>query len=549
MGGMRRTAWAMRLSEPAVRFVAVAAAVAILIVIQLVLLVGGGVAANRASERAITNTFTYVTDISAERISVFTRAAEDAVRHEAPNFEGGRSSLGAISGFYNTMSTRPELQSLSVIYPDGDYVVLARSRQHSDGFAAHVIDVRDSAVVAHRFAEYDAQLRLVAEHHNPVTWDPRDQAPYEVALASDGTAWTRPYLAPQTKESRVSVVKANRDESGQVVAVVSATIYLDHLAESLNSLPAGTDGEVFLLGPDRRLITISDERRTDFDAYTAEHDELPRLSDLGLGPSVKATTNGSDAFGKSQDAVTLERGLEAYGVPWIVHLRASEGGLNEGYVELRTTMQWIIGSTVLSTAVLAYLLGVSWRPVIRAHRSAVRDPLTGLYNRRHADRTSARMLAATQGSDVRLVMAMFDLDNFKSLNDDLGHVVGDKALAEISRVLTSEIRASDMAVRWGGDEFLAALMVPQHEDAGMAVERIRARVEQSLLHSFGVERGLGGTAGYCVSESAADAADELIRAADRALIAGKARAKGRTYAGTVTDEGFVTEDDSVAPTR
>ncbi len=546
MGGMRRAAWAMRLSEPAARFIAVAAAVAILIIIQLVLLVGGGVSANRASDTAIVNTFAYVADISAERVSVFARAAEEAVQQEVPNFVGSRSSMSAIAGFHKTMQTRPEVATLSVTYPNGDYASLSRSRQSPGGFSAHVIDVRDSGVIAHRFAEYDPELRLVSEHHNIVAWDPRDAASYEAALASRELVWTRPYLDASSGDAQVAVVETARGEAGEPLAVVSATIYLDQLARLLNALPEGTDGEVFLLGPDRRLITISEQRRPAFDAYTREKGGLPRLSELGLGPSVKANTRSGDTIGESGDAITLERGLDRYGVPWIVHLRASEGGLNEGYVAVRATMRWVIGSTVLSTAVLAYLLAVTWRPVMRAHRSAVRDPLTGLYNRRHADRASARMLAATRGSDVRLVMAMFDLDNFKCLNDEQGHGVGDHALAEISRVLKSEIRSSDMAVRWGGDEFLAALMVPPTEDAGLAVERIRARIEDSLRRTFGAERGLGVTAGYCVSNSAADAADQLILAADRALIAGKARAKGRTYEGAVAEGESLAGNDSAA---
>lgn len=543
---MRRAAWTMRLSEPAARFIAVAAAVALLILLQLALLVGGGVSANRASDKAIANTFAYVADISAERVSGFARAAEEAVRHEVPNFLGARSSIAAINGFYDTMVTRPELATLSVTYPDGDYIALSRSRQHDDGYSAHVIDVRDSGVVAHRFAEYDDELRLISEHHNIVEWDPRDASPYEAALASRDLVWTRPYLDARSGEPQVAVVQAARDGAGQPHAVLSATIYLDQLAQVLNALPEGTDGEVFLLGPDRRLITVSEERRAAFDEYTAANDKLPRLTEIGLGSAVSVSTRGADMMGELAGEVTLERGLDRYGVPWVVHLRASEGGLNEGYVAVRNTMRWVIGSTILSTAVMGYLLAVSWRPVLNAHRSSVRDPLTGLYNRRYADRKSGRMLAATRSRDVRLVMAMFDLDNFKGLNDEMGHGAGDQALAEISSVLTAEIRSSDMAVRWGGDEFLVALMVPAQDDAGAMVERIRTRVEATLQGSFGAERGLGVTAGYCVSDQTDAEADALISAADAALVDGKAVEKGRTYEGFLAAERTISTDDSVA---
>ena len=548
MGGMRRAAWAMRLSEPAARFLAVAAAVASLIVFQLALLVGGGVAADRASDKAIANTFAYVADISAERVSVFARAAEESVRRELPHFGGARSSIAAISGFYETMVTRPEVATLSVTYPEGGYVALSRSRHNPNGYSSHTIDVRDSGVIAHRFAEYDDQLRLLSEHHNTVDWDPRDVAPYEAALASRELVWTQPYLDPQSGEPQVTVVQAAGDQADEPFVVISATIYLDQLAHVLNSLPQGTQGEVFLLGPDRQLITVSDERRAAFDEFTAQHGELPLLAQIGLESVGPVNSRGADTLGAFDGGVTLERGLEEYGVPWVVHLRASEGGLNEGYSTVRTTMRWVIGSTILSTAVMGYLLAVSWRPMFKAHRSAVRDPLTGLYNRRYVDRKSARMLAATRRREVRLVMAMFDLDNFKGLNDTLGHGAGDRALAEISSVLKSEVRATDMAVRWGGDEFLVALMVARGDDPGATVERIRARIDETLRLSFGTECGLGVTAGYCVSEKSDDAAEALIAAADAALVDGKAVAKGRTYQGSLSTPATAGAGDR-APTE
>jgi diguanylate cyclase (GGDEF)-like protein len=138
------------------------------------------------------------------------------------------------------------------------------------------------------------------------------------------------------------------------------------------------------------------------------------------------------------------------------------------------------------------------------------------------------MDSARRGGHEAAVI-MLDIDNFKELNDDLGHTAGDQALAEISTVLAHQTRASDMAVRWGGDEFLVVLRLPAATDAAGAVERIRSQAEQALRDRFTDREGLGVTAGFAVSPSGSVDIDELIAAADAALIDGKWVKKGVTY--------------------
>lgn len=527
----------MRLSEPAARFTAVAFMVAALIVAQFVLLIGGGLAAGRSASRALDDTFTYLADISEERVVSFVTAAERAVVEQVPYFEqDGVSALSALRQFHEQLAARDEVASLSVTYTNGEYVSLSRSSTNPGGFSAHIIDVRSSGTVAHRFAEYDGKLRLISEHHNTVEIDPRDAPAYEVALGTAQLVWTQPDVDPMMRDAHIAVVESARDDEGRVKAVVTATIYLDALSELLNTLPAGSDGEVFLLAADRTVITVSSKRRPAFDAYLHEHVAMPKLADLGLHTSGRGTSRGGDVMGEDGDDMTLERGLHNDGVAWIIHLRASPGGLNQGYADVRDTMKWVIGSLVILTIALGYLLAVMWGPVVKAHQTSVRDPLTGLYNRRHADLASGRMLTTAHRTGRRLAVVMFDLDNFKRLNDEVGHQAGDAALAEISAVLTSEIRASDMAVRWGGDEFMAALMVPEEDDAAEVVERIRARIDNTLRRTFGASRGLGVTAGYCVSTDGSDDVDNLIALADHALIEGKAQSKGHTYEGVLEDK-------------
>jgi diguanylate cyclase (GGDEF)-like protein len=122
-------------------------------------------------------------------------------------------------------------------------------------------------------------------------------------------------------------------------------------------------------------------------------------------------------------------------------------------------------------------------------RDSVTDPLTGLHNRRflitwlaqempklvREYRARAATSDAAAGAD--LLLLLIDVDHFKSINDRLSHGVGDRTLALIAGVLKEHIRGSDLAVRWGGDEFLVVTRSVQRARAADSAERLRAAVE------------------------------------------------------------------------
>jgi diguanylate cyclase (GGDEF)-like protein len=251
---------------------------------------------------------------------------------------------------------------------------------------------------------------------------------------------------------------------------------------------------------------------------------------LGVETDKRATPSASaDVFGNHGKLVVLERGLGGNHLDWVIHLRATEVGVNEGFTRLRSTVVAIAVGLVVLTVGIGYLLSQMWRPLINVRKVAERDPLTGLYNRHHVGERISRTMDSARRGGHDAVVIMLDIDNFKELNDDLGHIAGDQALADISTVLANQTRASDMAVRWGGDEFLVVLRLPIAVDAAGAVERIRARAEETLKDRFRGREGLGVTAGFAVSPDGDVDIDALIAAADAALVDGKWLKKGATY--------------------
>ncbi|HMG21620.1 MAG TPA: GGDEF domain-containing protein, partial [Kofleriaceae bacterium] len=164
---------------------------------------------------------------------------------------------------------------------------------------------------------------------------------------------------------------------------------------------------------------------------------------------------------------------------------------------------------------------------VRLHRVAVTDPLTGAYNREFLVQRLPQEIAAASDADRPLSVAIVDVDRFKSVNDHYGHNVGDVVLTEVARRLRGAIRADDLLVRYGGEEFLAVL---PRADAGRAWEigeRMRQRVSE---RAFNVGDGIAlllrvsvGVAQWRTRERM----PALIERADAALYGAKDRGRNR----------------------
>ncbi len=164
-----------------------------------------------------------------------------------------------------------------------------------------------------------------------------------------------------------------------------------------------------------------------------------------------------------------------------------------------------------------------------AQRLSITDGLTGLYNSRHFYAVLKQEMARVDRYGHTLTLIMMDIDNFKGYNDTYGHLAGDDLLQELARTLRAGIRESDIAFRYGGEEFALLLPGTDKRQGGQLAERIRAML---AAHEFTVkEMGLSGhvTVSMGVAMYPTDAHDErgFVYAADTALYAAKAAGKNR----------------------
>lgn len=185
-------------------------------------------------------------------------------------------------------------------------------------------------------------------------------------------------------------------------------------------------------------------------------------------------------------------------------------------------------------------IGILVQPLRNAWRyqdameSAMTDGLTGLGNRRALDAALNRNIDQARRYDKPLSVLLCDLDHFKAINDTLGHAAGDEILMLVSERLQQHIRASDLAFRYGGEEF--AVLLP-HTDSDCAL-KAAARLRQALNNSPMVyeDRHLRVTGSVGVATlGSGDTAESLIETADRALYEAKAKGRNRVMLGTDTD--------------
>lgn len=157
-------------------------------------------------------------------------------------------------------------------------------------------------------------------------------------------------------------------------------------------------------------------------------------------------------------------------------------------------------------------------------QQALTDSLTGCYNRRSFELQLERDLHLATRMRQPLSLIMLDLDNFKHINDQAGHEAGDVALCMLAETLRSELRAVDIAARFGGDEFVIILPQANTEGAMLVAERLRKRVEQMEVPGFGQVTSSFGVATFPNHASSRDA---LVVAADRALYNSKNAGRNR----------------------
>src|SRR5437899_2399894 len=230
----------------------------------------------------------------------------------------------------------------------------------------------------------------------------------------------------------------------------------------------------------------------------------------GMGPTVEAV-----------EEVLEQIGLAPNGRPW-----------DSGACGYRTCQEFAVAAAQGRTTLKSCPRYLERQAQIAQQQAAV-DALTGLASFRVLRDRLANEVARCHRTDDRFAILFLDLDNFKQVNDRFGHEAGNALLKATARQCDKHIRSTDVAGRYGGDEFVVVLVGTGEEGARMVADKMRVAVEE-LGQGMGYPTGLV-TASIGVAEySSAKKEEDVLVAADRALY--RAKAEGRNRVATSGEE-------------
>jgi diguanylate cyclase (GGDEF)-like protein len=164
---------------------------------------------------------------------------------------------------------------------------------------------------------------------------------------------------------------------------------------------------------------------------------------------------------------------------------------------------------------------------------AIRDPLTGLVNRRYLNEVLEGELGRAARERYPVSFIMVDIDGFKHINDLLGHATGDLILRVLGSQLLAQIRPGDIACRYGGDEFLVVLTNTDLHDAGRRAQQWRTGFEESSAEIMGLDEPVSISIGVATYPTHGVSAQQVFAAADAALYSAKAAGRNRVIVSSV----------------
>ena len=313
------------------------------------------------------------------------------------------------------------------------------------------------------------------------------------------------------------------DENGAIVGTAVLTKSLDALKADLS----GFNRSYFLVDPDGIVMATN----------------RPQLSLPAPGP-------GTGAYGASNGRATVDRQIadatwvNVHGQRHYVRRRFADRSRWSVVLLMPDTrvdasrFLGIIITLFVSIIMMIYLYGrerlirdrveleirLDMRNVARGLRlQATTDPLTGLYNRLKFNEMLSSEMARSKRHKTSLSLMLYDVDNFKAINDTHGHQVGDAVLVQISELVRQRIRPSDLVARWGGEEFIILAPGSDVQMAYHAAERLRAAMQQVVFDKVGMLSCSFGVSEYVEG----DTAETMLARVDAALYRAKVGGRNR----------------------
>jgi diguanylate cyclase (GGDEF)-like protein len=384
-------------------------------------------------------------------------------------------------------------------------------------------DARLAGALTPTLNEYRADLRSARHQAHLLAGDP--------GLGSAIAEGPTPALDPQVRSLALRLGLTRLDVTRDGVPMTRFTI-----GQPVASVELRVRGQNGTQG----TLTVSTTDATEFAHRVSRATGLPFVVSSG-GATIAtggAAASGLDLTGTAPrtEDVSLKSGDYRARV---VSLPDASGPVRAALLGPRPS--GFSGGQVVVAVILAVLVLLAFALIVplvrdlrqqheRAEEEAITDALTGLSNHRRFRQILAKEVERARRFDRPLSVLMLDLDDFKGINDNHGHLEGDRVLREVGRVLRAESREVDEPARYGGEEFAIALPETRIDGAMEVAERIRKRLDRMRIPLDGRmgEITIRASVGVAGSPEQPPDVQKLIKSADQALYRAKQQGKNRT---------------------
>ncbi len=343
-----------------------------------------------------------------------------------------------------------------------------------------------------------------------------------------------------------------RGANGRVVAV--AVVKRNLTAEQFG--PAGTN-DANIVSAEGRILVSSVEGRVNRLLWSAGNGRGSRTPPPGVAPGPAPAVLGHAVAGTEWVSIDGRKEI-AVGQP-ILGSDWSLVVLKRERTQVANRLLGIVITLLLCAVVLTYFVAMQRQYGTEAHiagkrreaegrarefeRKADSDALTGLLNRLGFNGAFSREFERSRRYGHPLSVVILDLDHFKRVNDEHGHVAGDQVLVGVARLIESSTRESDIIARWGGEEFVVVAGMTAEKGAVQLAEKLRARMEATPLGPPGAVTGSFGVAELRPGESI----EELLGRADEALYRAKNGGRNRVECAGASADGAAPATDTNRP--
>lgn len=225
----------------------------------------------------------------------------------------------------------------------------------------------------------------------------------------------------------------------------------------------------------------------------------------------------------SDKVAAVAFGLLALSTLGVVLAFVFAGPLPREYDFSQPRATYSIISAITASALISsvFLLMVSERLNRELKVQALRDPLTGIYNRRAFEEIAYREMSGSKRSGLPFSLLMCDIDRFKSINDTYGHLAGDAVLVQVTQALRASLRDEDFLCRWGGDEFCALLPRVGAAEASVVARRMLDSLSGCKIDVADAQIDIEISVGVASGESFTGELPQLLKYADSAMYRAK----------------------------